>query len=68
MFNQNLHMALAQAHQEDLRRAAEAAQRAAGLPRRKRFTRFGIGRMPWIGRVSPTHRDGTPVVGVTTNR
>ena len=61
MLNPNIHIALAQAHQEDLRRAADAAHRAAGLPRRKQFTRFGIGRLPWIGRVRPTLRGSTPV-------
>ena len=68
MLNPNLHMALAQAHQEDLRRAAEAAHRADGLPRRKRFTRFGTGPVAWIDRISPTLRGSTPVVDDIANR
>ena len=68
MISPNLTAALAQAHQEDLRRAAEAARQAAGLPSRKRFTRFGIRRVAWTVRASRRWpQTGAPDVDMIAN-
>jgi transposase len=67
MISPNLSMALAQAQQQDLRRAAEAARRTAGLSSRKHFTRFGIGRMPWTRATRRGRQTGALTVDVIAN-
>jgi hypothetical protein len=68
MISPNLTMALADAHQQDLRRVAEAARRTAGLPSRRHFTRFGIGRMAWTVRASRRRpQTGAPTIDAITH-